>query len=654
MSISTLPIVQTASVRRLDLVRRWDDASALTKTRVKVGVLVVSVFAAYHYTLSSLLQTIGFDTPLAYIGLVPLLALGLAWVRRQPRTAEPPIHDRQLDYLIGVPLIAAAMVMAYVLPGHLGDMYWVNRIDLVSLPFFVAGVVVLLFGTRVLWRQKVAILYLFLAWPWPYTTILLGTLGGFTNLTVAGLRRVVKVVPVATALPGIANTGLFNVNHHGQVFPVSVVTACSGVDGMVGFFLVGAGFATLVAGPIIRKVLWLAMGLALLWTTNLLRLLLIFWVGERYGERLAIGILHPLAGLVIFCLGVLLMLLMLRPFGLSLVDFRPTPGNHPRPAIDPTPGMDAGLLPRPPGPARQAVPRIFLAGGVVAIAALLLAVNNSTLRSYDPVASASGEPRLTSFIADPGTPAGWEANYVTEYTANKPLFGASSLWYRFSYGEAPNHQSSELSSSLPVTADVINAGGLSGFAAYGVTACYSFHGYVLHNVAKVSLGNGINGQAMSWTTKDGFQDWTIVYWIWPVKMASTTRYERVILYLQNTAESTVVVPQGVPGGAPPSSVSKTASPADRRLSTNRAFLIDFARQLIAAQTHRADPNATLDSVIEAHQFPLVGSQPNAATASKVAQAKRAELEAHRKAVQRQELAGKLPNGYEGVHISDRN
>ena len=345
MSISTFPIVQTASVRRLALVRWWDQVAALTKTRVKVGLFVVAVVFAYHYSLSSLVQTVGFDTPLAYIGLVPILALGLAWIRRRPRTVEPPIHDRQLDYIIGVPLIAGALVMAYVLPGHLGDMYWVNRIDLLSLPIFVAGVVPLLFGTRVLWRQKVAVLYLFLAWPWPYTTILLGTLGGFTNLTVAGLEEAVKVIPVAHALPGIANTGLFEVNHHGQVFPVSVVTACSGVDGMVGFFLVGAGFATLVAGPIVRKLLWLAMGLALLWINNLLRLLFIFWVGQHYGEHLAIGILHPMAGLVIFCFGVLLMLVLLKPFGLSLVHFdRPkTTGVGPIP----TPPPVAAAAPKP-------------------------------------------------------------------------------------------------------------------------------------------------------------------------------------------------------------------------------------------------------------------------------------------------------------------
>jgi exosortase/archaeosortase family protein len=642
MSISTLTPVQAAVDWRRVVVQSWDDASAVTKTRIKVALFAVVVLAAYHYTLSSLVQTVGFDTPLAYVGLVPLLAAGLAWLRRRPREPEPPIHDRQLDYIIGVPLVAGAVVMDFVLPGHLGVLYWVDRIDLLSLPVFVAGVVTLLFGTRVLWRQRVAVLYLFLAWPWPYTTILLGTLGGFTHITIAGLSEVLKVIPVAQTVPGAANAGLFLVNHHGHYFPVSVVTACSGVDGMVGFFLVGAGFATLVAGPIVRKTMWLACGLALLWTTNLLRLLLIFWIGEHYGEHLSIGILHPTAGLVLFCVDVLLMFAILRPFGLRLIDY----GRRAPQQSQAGPGL------QPPVGAAPAVPRIFLVGAAVAIVAALLYANNSALRNFDPVASAAGLPRLTSYIADPASPPGWENSYMAQYTSNKPLFGQSSIWYRYGYGEGPNHTSGELTSSVPVIADVINARGLSGFEQYGVTACYSFHGYQLRDVAKVSLGHGISGQALSYSSPSGLEDWTIVYWIWPVKMASGNRYERIILYLQNTAYGSVVLPHGVTGIAGLKNTLQVTNPTDRRLITNRAFLVEFAREVITAQTHQADANATLDSVTSAHVSILdqnsVPGKP--AKARTVHSAKPAEVAAHQAAVRRLEAAGKVPDGYDGIYL----
>jgi hypothetical protein len=133
-----------------------------------------------------------------------------------------------------------------------------------------------------------------------------------------------------------------------------------------------------------------------------------------------------------------------------------------------------------------------------------------------------------------------------------------------------------------------------------VTACYSFHGYELRDVARVALGNGVTGQALSYSSDRGQQEWTIVYWIWPVKMASGTRYERVILYLQNTAEETVQLPAGAPQVTGLKNDLDAKAPADERLITNRAFLVDFAKQLIAAQTQEVDTNVTLANVAAQH------------------------------------------------------
>ena len=482
-----------------------------TRTRAKIGALVVVTVVAYHYSLASLVQTIGLDTPLAYLGFVPLLAGGLAWLNRYPRVAEPAIFDRQLDYIIGLPLVAIAVLAQVVLPGRIGVMFWVNRLDLLFLPVFVAGATVLLFGVRVAWRQKVALAYLFLGWPWLYTSLLLGTLGGFTSLTVSGLSATLRVLHAATPVAG--NPGLFNVVHHGHGILISVVTACSGVDGMVGFLLIGAALAAIVSGSLLRKTLWLATGLVVLWLLNLARLLLIFWVARVAGQHLALDVLHPVAGIAMFCLGVGIMSAMLQPFGLAR----------------------SAVIRERNTPVSSATPRVFAVGAVLVVAALILAVSDGELRAFNPVASATGEPRLASFLADPAHPVGWTPTFETEYLMNKPLFGQDSRWFRYLYSmTAPGLTS--LHSTLPVTADVIDAGTLSGFSAYGVTACYSFHGYTLRDVEAVDLGDGISGQALSYSggTATSPQDWSIVYWIWPVETGTGTRYERVILYLQNT------------------------------------------------------------------------------------------------------------------------
>ena len=608
MSIESIPALRTATDWAREARERWDALSLTVRARIKVGILVVVVCLAYRYSLSSLLQTVGFDTPLAYVGLVPLIAAGVAYLRRTPTRPEPPIADRQLDYIIGIPFIAVAMAINLLLPAQQSVLFWVRRMDLVSLPLFVAGAVTLLFGTRVLWRQKFAVAYLFLAWPWPYSTILLGSLDGFTNITINALTHLVHLLHLAAPVSAAnGETGLFQIVHNGKAFPVSVVTACSGVDGIVGFFLVGTAFSVLVAGPWVRKVAWLVAGLVLLWATNLGRLLLIFWVGRQWGENLAINVLHPVAGLVIFNIGVLIMLAMLRPFGLRIGPSRPglngggerggsVPGGGGGARTGPGSGeAGGGGRPRP-------TPPVFLATGLLVIVGLVLTVNQTALKSYDLVASASGDPKLDSFLVDPGQPKGWRATYTTEYFQNKSLFGESSRWFRYTYS---NIGGGNLSSTLPVTADVINSASVSDFGAYGVEACYNFHGYTLKDVAQVSLGGGINGETLSYSTQTG-GDWSIVYWIWPVKTGTATRYERVILYLQNTTAGQVQPPGKVQGINGLKGALSGTSSIDERLTVNREFLVGFARQVIQAQAAVTEPaNINIGQV----QPPVLAAAP---------------------------------------------
>ena len=589
MSTADLQLVSVARDVRTEWRRRWENATPRTQTRIQVGVFLTVVVIAYQYSLRTLAQSLNLDTPLAYIGLVPAIALGLAAIRSRPKTPELAIHDRQLDYIVGLPLLLIAAGMNLTLPRRLSTMFWVWRIDLLSLPFFVAGVAAIIFGVRALWRQRLPVAYLFLAWPLPYSVLLLRELGTFTSFTLSGLRLALHVVHVATAT-NVGDRSLFRVVHNGRPFTLSVVSACAGVNGMVGFLLVGMAFGAAVTGPRFRKSLWLALGLLLLWCVNLGRLLLIFWTGQEFGEHFAIKVLHPFVGLVTFNLGVLAMLLLLKPFGLRIG----LPGTS---AMGPV-AQDTRvkIRRRPP-----AVPTVYAAIAVVLVAATVIGVSNAGLRAYDLVAGATGEPKLASYLAYPASPAGWKANFSAEYDWAKPYFGESSTWYRYSYTSTLS--GGDLHASLPVIADVIDTKDLFSFSAYGVEACYRFHGYSLRNVVQVSLGGGIAGQALSYAAKN-HGDWSIVYWIWPVKSGSSTRYERVILYMLNSSDGTVST-RGI-GGV--TNVRGSLNPKDatqNRLIAVRSFLVTFAREIVRAQVNVAQGSVLSRPVQRPSKVPFI-------------------------------------------------
>ncbi|CAO5250567.1 Exosortase/archaeosortase family protein [Frankia sp. AgKG'84/4] len=97
------------------------------------------------------------QSPISY-RLTAALAGGLALLARARRPpGEPAIHDRQVDYLVGLPLLALAAAELSVPPARFDDRYWNAHADLLALPLLAAGAITLVFGTRALWRQRVTL-----------------------------------------------------------------------------------------------------------------------------------------------------------------------------------------------------------------------------------------------------------------------------------------------------------------------------------------------------------------------------------------------------------------------------------------------------------------------------------------------------------------
>jgi exosortase/archaeosortase family protein len=543
-----------------------------------MGVLIAVTVIAYSYSLTTLVQLADLNSPLSYVSLVPVMALILAGVHSRPSQPEPSIHDRQTDYIIGVPLMLAALCANLFLPSKLSAMFWVWRIDLLTLPFFVAGAVAVIFGLRVLWRQKVAVAFLLLAWPYPYTSVLLGVLNAFTTATLFGVTEILRVVHVATPTGGLNNT-IFTVVHNGRRFNLSVISACSGVSSVVGFFLVGTAFAAVIRGPLIRKLVWLVGGMALLWILNLGRLILVFWAGQQFGEHFAIDVLHPYIGLFLFCLGVAIMIVCIRPMGLRI-------GNEGRAPIA---GEPVAETPQSDARSRRhdlPVPHVYLAVSIVLVIAFILGISNVNLQSYNLVADVSGSPKVVSFIEDPVTPVGWTSRYEATFQWAAPLFGEQSVWNRY---ELYPGVGGDLQARTQVIADVIDTPDLQTFAAFGVEQCYQFHGYSLNNVSQVSLPGGITGQSLAYNSQQ-YGSWTIVYWILPVMRGSSTVYERVVLYVQNKSGVIAAATRGDQAGINnQAGVLGSNNSKQVVVLQNRDFLEAYARELINDQANQSAP-----------------------------------------------------------------
>jgi exosortase/archaeosortase family protein len=484
----------------------------------RAAAVVLCVVAAYYYSLQTLIQEMGQQTPLAYLGLIPPIALLLAVVLSRPRRGEPDVHDRYLDYIVGVPLLTLAMVLLIFAPGAVPSLYWLHRLDLLSLPLFVAGAIALAFGVRALLRVRAAVAFLFLAWPYPYVLLVDHQLSWFTDATAAAVKAMLHLVPVAT----VQINGDFLVSHAtgvSKTFTVSVTSACSGVDSGLGFLIVGGAAAILMRGRRWRKLLWLAAGAALMFAVNVVRILLVLGAGRLLGEQFAIDVLHPVLGLVLILGATLVMLLLLPRFHLSLklpAIRRSTPSG--------TPAVTRTLA------VRQArIPLIVIAGASVAAV-----FANSGMSRYELLSFGLGPSRLSPGTVTSAPVAGWTLTASASYAWAPRFFGSDGTWTRYAYVETSLPSNS--AAPAAVTVDVIGTADLGTFSTYGLEACYGFHNYELLDIREVDLGGGLNGKVLRYVIP-GSGYWLGLYWEWPVSVPGNERYQRVVLSVDSSLTS---------------------------------------------------------------------------------------------------------------------
>ena len=533
---------------------------------VRIVVVAAAFAVGYRYSLGTLLSEWNHDTPLADLALVPLLALGLAAAAAARHRYVGQLRLGRCDYVLGVPLLLVAIALVAVGPIVWSKYFWATRIDLLTLPLVALASVILLFGSRIIFPFALPIVFLLLAWPLPYTVLLEHVLARFTAATTTAVTAISSTLAIAKPDTG-AGTGVFVVHHGGDAFSVGVGDACSGVNSLVGFLIIGTAALYFVRGPLLRKLAWFALGAIIVCAFNVARILGILVVGRSFGEQAAFGVVHPVAGLCALMLAVALTVKLLPWFRLALRQ----PGER---AVGDTP------IARPAPLTEQATiwrtaPRIALVAA--ATAALALAGGNLAVaaRGFDNF----GRPAIKAFAAAPTVGAGWRVSRVETIGWAAPYFGAHSSWVR--YRLRPH--AADARQTFTIWLDAITSSDLGALNAYTLAHCYAFHGFRIDLARRVDLGNGVIGQAFTYRTARA--TWHAVAWQWPVLgTPGHVEHERVVLIASSSRRpsSRHVAPSAPLAGTILTLENAGAPRRDANAHLTRA-LVAVASQAVAAR-----------------------------------------------------------------------
>lgn len=552
----------TIALRRLGVER------APVPVTLRLALLVGCTVPAFWLSLSALAGQWRYETPLADLVLAPVLSLALfvAATRRHPYVAI--LRLGWFDLLLGTAFLAVSLGLLAAGPTVWSKYFWAMRVDLLALPLFVAGGILLLFGARAIVPFAVPVLSLFLAWPLPYLAFLERALAAFTEMTSWVVALLAPRLGLATVVPGSEGTA-FVVNHGAAPFSLSIGSACSGVNSLLGFFLLAVFALYFIEGLLLRRLAWLAFGALLVWTTNLARILVLFAVGAAFGEHAAIDLLHPVAGLIALNLALVILIRLMPSFHLLWSELDPVHGDSP--------------LAEPAPPGKRASPaRLALRVGLLVAATAAFALADGHLAVAARGLTNEGVPKIASFQAHPVATPGWTVRRTETIGWASPYYGRHSSWVRYVLRQTrPRPQ------AFTVWLDAVRSPNLGALNAYTLAHCYAFHGFTVDASKRVQLGNGVVGQSFVYSIS-GDQRWHAVSWEWPVHRAGAVEHERIVLLAAS-------------GARPP-----VASRAGGGVSGFVLWLLDLRKP-------SADPNPALTRALQDVGAGIVKRQIAAAT-----------------------------------------
>ena len=480
---------------------------------VRAAAAIVAVGAAYYFSLGTLASDWRQDTPLAHLVLVPPLAATLLLGACLRHRHVASFRLGRLDLLFATVFFLPALLIVGAGPVLWSKYFWAMRLDLLTLPLFAAAAIVLLFGSRALVPLAFPLVFLLLAWPLPYLAALEHALDAFTNATAVAVAHVATLTNMAAPVAG-SGEKRYVIEHEGTDFVVSVASACSGVNSLVGFLVVGVAALWLVRGPFLLRIAWLLAGGALVWALNVIRIVAVLAVAGRFGEHAAFELLHPVAGIIALNLAFVVLLCVLPLFGLHR---RPI-GEDEHEAID-TP------LARSAPPQQQATPMRFTRRIALLVAATTtLALANGQLAGSALGFEGTGRPAVVSFVERPVAGAGWRVARGERIRWARQYYGRDSTWVRYRLRPTGPPKRNR---TFTVWADAVVSPDLGALNAHTVARCYSFHGYRIEAARHLELGAGVTGQLFVYRTSRAV--WHALAWQSPVLHGGRVQHERVVL-----------------------------------------------------------------------------------------------------------------------------
>jgi len=281
---------------------------------LKTSTLIVAVIALYFQDLRIIFTDALTNEATSYILIIPFLFAYLIYRKRRMLRAAMPVQEEKhpkntghFGVLGGILLCATAMIL-----------YWYGSYTFtpleyhaLTLPFFAAGLTLVLFNPQTLRQAAFPIAFLAIVAPLP-SEIIYGLGSTLSTVSSEASNAIVNTLGIHSTISSLSGTPAITITQaDGTILPpFTVDIACSGIYSLIGFLIFAAFIAFVVRDKPWKKAAAFLIGFPLIYFLNILRITIILLIGYQWGEQLALNIFHLLGGWVLIFLGTLTLLIV--------------------------------------------------------------------------------------------------------------------------------------------------------------------------------------------------------------------------------------------------------------------------------------------------------------------------------------------------------
>ncbi len=293
----------------LSLAKRADSAVLA----FKFSAIALLVVALYFQDLLLVFTDALSNEQTYHILAIPFLFAYLLYRKRKMLSASVRQTEsnsnavaRRFSILAGA-LISAIAVLLY---WNVSTSFTPLEYQMLTLPLFAAGLVLIFFNTQTVRQLIFPIAFLLLLTP-PPSQFLYSVGSVLSVMTSQAPNAIVNFFGVHSVISGAYGSptiALTMANGHVMNFMVDV--ACSGIYSLIGFTIFALFVAYISRGKIWGKLVLLFMGVPLIIALNIIRITTILGIGYYFGDQLALQAFHAVGATVLLFIGTLMLLVI--------------------------------------------------------------------------------------------------------------------------------------------------------------------------------------------------------------------------------------------------------------------------------------------------------------------------------------------------------